>query len=138
MKRSDDSAYEAVVLAADGAGVAGGAATHANDANRRAAEAEQNVQVLHNYSHQTEGGGTRFRAGLSIQKRNYVSIAHWRTSKMHAYRRGGLAALDGCGAARGRISTSDRSGGGDSKDREGKHGEADDRGEHVDRREYGG
>lgn len=55
---------------------------------------------------------------------------------MYAYRRGGGTALDGSGAA---VSTSNnRSGGGDSKDREGKHGEADDRGEHVDRREYSG
>lgn len=54
----------------------------------------------------------------------------------YIHRLRGVTALDGSGAA---VSTSDNgSGGGDSKDREGKHGEADNRGEHVDRREYGG
>lgn len=67
MKCSNDSAYEAVVLAADGAGVAFGATAHANDADGRAGHAEQDVHVLHDHAKATKKGSARGRASLSIE-----------------------------------------------------------------------
>lgn len=94
-----DEAPEAVVLAADGAGTASGAATDTDDANRGAVEADDRAEVLNNDADKTQG--RRTRGGAS---------------------RGGLlAALDRAGATF--VASNDGGGGGGRKEREGEGGD---------------
>lgn len=57
--------YEAVVLAADGAGIASGAATDADDADGRAGEADERIDVLNDDADAVQDPSRGGRASLS-------------------------------------------------------------------------
>ena len=69
--------YEGVVLAADGAGVAGRAAANADDGDGRAVNTEEDVQVGQDDAEQTEQRGARGRVRLQ-NTHSHLSVIHIR------------------------------------------------------------
>ena len=68
--------YKAVVLAADGVGVALGATAHANNADGGAVKSEEDTRVLEDDADGVEQGGPGHGIGLcdSILERCWLSI----------------------------------------------------------------
>ncbi len=104
------STYHGVVLAAHDVGIAF-AAADANDADRRATKAQEDIDALHDEAEKAQDRGAFGRAGL--WRKTGVRIGVCAAENGVAYARSGGAALDGAGVARttvgwGRCWRSDR------------------------------
>jgi hypothetical protein len=74
----------------------GTAGTSPKNVDGAAADTKQEIEVLDNYSKQTEEEGTQTRSSLF---RNFVSVVTAKTIMQIYYRLGGVAALNGTGRA---------------------------------------